>query len=259
MIRIIILVSVLLCNSFILNAQSPGVIYNPSTTVLGKNVMDPNGDGYVSINNQGLSSIDYSTGSEMKMIALPVMEGEPLGDIVTGGTGGHTDISNYTTTGQSTGITGPNSVFVLKRTVNGVAYLVFRFRLGGASTATKGYSVLMDIDGNFGTLWNGNNPGFDREIVMETGANGRIAIYKHENNNELTAIYPNPAKDYIEIITPWEENVIYRIISLNGGILHEGKLLSNKTFVSLKDLKTGIYLIEIQKKESKELLKLIKQ
>lgn len=192
MIRIIILVSVLLCNSFILNAQSPGVIYNPSTTVLGKNVMDPNGDGYVSINNQGFSSIDYSTGSEMKMIALPVMEGEPLGDIVTGGTGGHTDISNYTTTGQSTGITGPNSVFVLKRTVNGVAYLVFRFRLGGASTATKGYSVLMDIDGNFGTLWNGNNPGFDREIVMETGANGRIAIYKHENNNagQLMASYP---------------------------------------------------------------------
>ena len=80
-----------------------------------------------------------------------------------------------------------------------------------------------------------------------------------ELKNEITSISPNPAKDYIEIITPWEENVKYRIISLNGGILHEGKLLSNKTFVSLKDLKTGIYLIEIQKKESKDLLKLIKQ
>jgi len=49
----------------------------------------------------------------------------------------------------------------------------------------------MDIDGNFGTLWNGNNPGFDREVVMETGTNGRIAIYKHENNNagQLLASY----------------------------------------------------------------------
>jgi hypothetical protein len=61
--------------------------------------MDPNGDGYVSSSNQGFSTIDYSTGSEMRMIALPVREGEPLGDIVTGGSGGHTDIANYTTTG----------------------------------------------------------------------------------------------------------------------------------------------------------------
>jgi hypothetical protein len=166
-----------------LHSQVPGVIYTPSSSVLGRSVMDPNGDGYVSSSNLGFSTIDYSTGSEMRMIALPVMEGEPLGDIVTGGSGGHTDIANFTRTGQSTGITGPNSVFVLKRTVNGVAYLVFRFRLGGASTATKGYSVLMDIDGNFGTIWNGNNPGFDREVVFETGTNGRVAIYRHENNN----------------------------------------------------------------------------
>jgi hypothetical protein len=41
----------------------------------------------------------------------------------------------------------------------------------------------MDTDGNFGTLWNGNNPGFDREVVFETGNNGRVAIYRHENNN----------------------------------------------------------------------------
>jgi|LakMenE01Jun11ns_1017448.scaffolds.fasta_scaffold9416956_2 hypothetical protein len=97
--------------------QTAGVIYTPSSSVLGRSVMDPNGDGYVSSSNQGFSTIDYSLGSEMRMIALPVMEGEPLGDIVTGGSGGHTDIANFTRTGQSTGITGPNSVFVLKRTV----------------------------------------------------------------------------------------------------------------------------------------------
>ena len=43
--------------------------------------------------------------------------------------------------------------------------------------------MLFDTDGVFGTLLSANNPGYDREIVYETGNNGRIAIYKHELNN----------------------------------------------------------------------------
>jgi hypothetical protein len=141
--------------------------------------MDPNGDGYTSPSNTGYSGTDFGTGSELRMIPIPVLMGEPLNDLSTGGGGGHTDIANFTTTGQSTGINSDKSVFILKRTVNGIDYLILRYRVGGASTATKGYSVLFDTDGQFGTIWNGNNPGFDREVVLETGTNGRVAIYRH--------------------------------------------------------------------------------
>lgn len=160
-------------------AQTPGFIYKATSTAFGRSVLDPNGDGYTSPTNAGFSGTDYGTGSELRMIPIPVLMGEPLNDLSTGGSGGHTDIANFTTSGQSTGIVSDKSVFVLKRTVGGIDYLILRYRLGGASTATKGYSVLFDTDGQFGTIWNGNNPGFDREVVYETGNNGRVAIYKH--------------------------------------------------------------------------------
>lgn len=159
----------------LVQAQTPGFIYKTSSTAFGRSVLDPNGDGYTSPTNSGFSGTDYGSGSELRMIPIPVLMGEPLNDLSTGGSGGHTDIAN-----SSDG--GANSVYVLKRTVGGIDYLILRYRVGGASTATKGYSVLFDTDGQFGTIWNGNNPGFDREVVYETGNNGRVAIYKHTSS-----------------------------------------------------------------------------
>lgn len=174
----------------LVQAQTPGFIYKTSTTAFGRSVLDPNGDGYTSPTNAGFSGTDYGTGSELRMISIPVLMGEPLNDLNTGGSGGHTDIANFTTTGASTGMTSDKSVFILKRTVNGIDYLILRYRVGGASTATKGYSVLFDTDGQFGTIWNGNNPGFDREVVYETGNNGRVAVYKHTSSGtQLLASY----------------------------------------------------------------------
>ncbi|GGE22113.1 hypothetical protein GCM10010831_23970 [Psychroflexus salis] len=160
-------------------AQTPGLIYKPSSTDLGSSILDPNGDGFVSPTTNGFSVTDSGVGSELKMISLPVFESEPLNDISTGSGGGHTDIA-------SAG--GSESCYILKRTVNGIDYLIIRFRLGGASTASKGYSLLIDSDGVFGTALSSSNLGFDREIVYETGNNGRIAIYKHEQGAAGTLI-----------------------------------------------------------------------
>jgi hypothetical protein len=49
-----------------------------------------------------------------------------------------------------------------------------------------------------------------------------------------------------------------RIITLNGVLLREEQLISSKSYISVKDLKSGVYLIEIDKKDSMERLKLIK-
>lgn len=154
--------------------QTPGIIYKRAQGLLGQKVLDPNNDGFIALTPSGFSGTDYGTASELKMIPLPVFEIEPIGDLSTGSSGGHTDIASAGTN---------QSCYILKRSVAGIDYLVVRFRLGGASTASKGYSLLIDSDSNFGTALSANNLGFDREIVFETGTNGRVAIYKHELNN----------------------------------------------------------------------------
>lgn len=100
----------LLLTTVTINAQTPGLIYKPSSTSLGKSVLDPNGDGYSSLNASGFSTTDYGTNSELNMISIPLFIAEPSGDLSTGATGGHTEIVSFN---------GGNSVFVLKRNVSG--------------------------------------------------------------------------------------------------------------------------------------------
>ncbi|HEY0670083.1 MAG TPA: hypothetical protein VGD22_18025, partial [Sphingobacteriaceae bacterium] len=144
-------------------AQTPGLIYKPATGA-GKAVLDPNGDGYVSATSSGFSGSDYGVQSELKMIAIPQLSIEPHSDISTGSAGGHTDIVDDATR---------KAVFVLSDGTN----LIIRFRIGRASTAAKGYSVLLDTDNTFSG--SGNNPGFEQEVVLETGK--RVVIYNHTN------------------------------------------------------------------------------
>lgn len=126
-------------------AQTPGLIYKPATSVLGRSVLDPNGDGFVSLTTAGFSGTDYGSASELKMITLPILGIEPTGDLTTGASGGHTDIVNN-------GVSANQSCYILYKTVGGVDYLIIRFRIGSASTSAKGYSFLLDTDGVFGTL-----------------------------------------------------------------------------------------------------------
>ncbi|MDP3470501.1 MAG: MBG domain-containing protein, partial [Algoriphagus sp.] len=151
-------------------AQSPGLIYKPSSTSTGKAVLDPNLDGWSSPTSSGFIGTDYGSGSELKMIAVPQLMEEPYGDPVTGGTGGHTDVVS---------VDGGNSVFVLKREFNGVDYFIIRFRIGKASTARKGYSLLIDTNNTFSGT--GSNPGFEKEIILETGVG--VKIYTHNPTN----------------------------------------------------------------------------
>lgn len=155
-------------NLLFLNAQTPGLIYKPSSTPLGKSVLDPNNDGFTSLTISGFSGTDYGVNSELKMISIPHLIGEPSSDITTGASGGHTDIVNFN---------GSNSVFVLTKNVNGTNYFIVRFRIGNSSTARKGYSLLLDTNGQFGSTTS-INPGFEKEIILETGVG--VKIYTHD-------------------------------------------------------------------------------
>lgn len=151
-------------------SQTKGLIYKPAGNALGKSVLDPNGDGYASLTTAGFSGADYGSASELNMVPLPIIGAEPTGDLTTGGSGGATDIV-------SVGENSNQSCYVLYKTVGGVPYLIVRFRLGGASTAAKGYSLLIDVDGTFGSQYTDpKNPGYEREIVLNTGSSNFVDV-----------------------------------------------------------------------------------
>jgi hypothetical protein len=156
--------------------QSPGLIYKPSSTTFGKSILDPNGDGFSSPTAAGFIGTDYGEGSELRMVPLPVVSGEPFGDLTTGASGGSTDIVSVSNNNQS--------CYIMYREVSGVSYLIFRFRLGGASTAAKGYSFLIDTDGQFAGT--GNNPGFEKEVVLNTGSAGAVVVNTFNSSGGVT-------------------------------------------------------------------------
>lgn len=109
-------------------SQVPGTIYQRVQGTLGQKVLDSNNDGFISVTSSGFTSNDYGLNSELKMIALPVFEVEPINDLNTGSGGGHTDIASAGTN---------QSCYILKKSVDGINYLVIRFRLGELQLLVK--------------------------------------------------------------------------------------------------------------------------
>jgi hypothetical protein len=79
-----------------------------------------------------------------------------------------------------------------------------------------------------------------------------------ESNTSKTEIYPNPAQDFIKVITEIDEKTTLRILSVDGRILKTLPLISKQTLVSVRDLNSGAYIIEIEKKGSIQVIKFIK-
>ncbi|WP_210489228.1 T9SS type A sorting domain-containing protein [Rufibacter aurantiacus] len=178
-------------------AQTPGLIFQPATGT-GRNVLDPNLDNYVSKTNTGYVGTNDRTAqyNEIAYRELPQLGSEPLNDLVTGSAGGHTDLA-------------PNPLYMA---YDGTRVL-FRVRLGGNSSASKGYSFLIDSDGVFnkqrlanGTLVDYTTPskvknlGFEFEVVL--ALNFDVVIYRHRGSGDDT--------------DPFTSNVIWRG-SANGG------------------------------------------
>ncbi len=70
--------------------------------------------------------------------------------------------------------------------------------------------------------------------------------------------YPNPCSDYIYINNT--ENANYQIISTNGAVVSEGKVLSNENFrINTGRIKSGVYQLMIVTPSQVKTLKLIRQ
>jgi len=154
------------------SAQTPGLIFQKSTAPAPQ-ALDPNGDGYVSKTTAGFVGSDMgSTVSEIPYRLLPLFGTEPLGDIVTGASGGHTDLASP-----------PWSMYF-----DGTNILC-RIRVGGTSTASKGFSIFLDTDNSFATPNNPANPtgyavanpGFEFELLLAT--NFTVQLIDHRPVN----------------------------------------------------------------------------
>jgi hypothetical protein len=97
--------------------------------------------------------------------------------------------------------------------------------------------------------------------IDEDGIENWSQIIFADCKNEVSEIqvYPNPASDFIKVSAEMEDKSIMRILNLDGREIKSLPLISKQTLVYIKDLTSGVYIIEIDKKGSMERLKLIKQ
>lgn len=168
-------------------SQNLGQIFKPATGTRsnGQLVLDPNGDGFVSKASCGTTGFsgacaDDLTHSEIPFFALPTPITEPLSDLKTGGGGGHTDIV--------AGVDDSGSMMW-----SDSQFLYFRIRIKTASTASKGYTFLINTNTTaFGTVTSGN-PGFQYEVVLQTGGGSAgVNVYNYTsvpNNGTASFVY----------------------------------------------------------------------
>ncbi|MDB4924882.1 hypothetical protein, partial [Mucilaginibacter sp.] len=177
-------------------AQTPGLIYKPATNG-GRVILDPNLDGYTSATASGFQGgIDYGAQSELKMVAIPQGTTEPVADLSTGGAGGQTDL-----------VGGSNSVYVLNDGTN----LIIRFRIGKNSSASKGYCLMIDLNGKFGPTdpnYTTTNMGFEKEVTLET--NFGVVVTDLVTNTSVTYNYDDHHQRSISATTiSGNTNVFY--------------------------------------------------
>lgn len=123
-------------------------------------VLDPNRDGFVSSTSAGFGTNDVGAGiSEIPYLAITPLTPEALGDLRRGPNGGFSEFVPDA---------NGKSVYVYSDGTN----LMVRFRIGSIIPGAKGYSLLIDTDGLFGASdpnYSASNPGFEYELVYETG------------------------------------------------------------------------------------------
>lgn len=172
----IILAFTMLMSPFLL-AQSGDILES------GDQVLDPNLDGFVSINNAGFSADGYDIDEfEIKMFGVPIFgDGEALNDVQSGQPCGVVDIAL------------DSAGYGIYAAYDNNENVIFRFRLAGDKKSVQSYSILIDTDQLIGTAdpnSNSVNPGFEIEITLIQ----KFGVYIYAIDG--TDSCPTPLKSY---------------------------------------------------------------
>jgi len=205
------------------SAQIPGFIVQKATNG-GEKVLDPNGDGYVSKTSSGFVYGDIGeTYSEIPYRLFPQVNVEPHSDLKTGGSTNFTDLMK-----------DPWYAYF-----DGVNFM-FRVRVGNNSSASKGFSVLIDANNTFSGT--GTNPGFEYEVLLATNFDVRI-INLGNGQNIYTASHLSNSQRSVALSTT-NDNADYFIdfyvplSGFNGGITATTPL--RFTGISVTSAQSGI-------------------
>jgi gliding motility-associated-like protein len=155
----------LIGGTFSLSAQRGKIIVPASTSV-----MDPNGDGYVSLTNAGFSNDGFYVDEfEIPMFGIPYYgDGEALNDTQVGPNCGSSDLT-----------VDPNG-FSVYAVLDDNQNLIFRFRVASNSGGALAYTILIDTDGKIGPSdpnYSQTNPGFEIDITLFKKNGGTVNVY----------------------------------------------------------------------------------
>ncbi|MGB4970867.1 MAG: lamin tail domain-containing protein, partial [Saprospiraceae bacterium] len=112
----------------------------------------------------------------------------------------------------------------------------------GAQLTDKGYARKPNGNGSFIV----QAPTFNK--------NNDLIITNYQFENSSITIVPNPASKWIQIHTPFEDSTPFSIYNLIGNKVLEGNYI-NKNLIDVSLLSTGLYVIKIESKSSKFIIR----
>lgn len=108
----------------------------------------------------------------------------------------------------------------------------------------------------------------DKKLLIGTHGNGMfettvektLSINSYNNDDLGLSLYPNPTVEKINIknnLLQINSSMLFEIYDLKGGVVKKGELLNKQ--INVKDLKSGIYILDIMTENKKQSLKFIKK
>ena len=107
----------------------------------------------------------------------------------------------------------------------------------------------------------------DKKLLIGTHGNGMfettiktLSINSFNENDLGFSLFPNPTVDKINIkssLLQVNSSVFFDIYDLKGSLVKKGKLLNQQ--IDVKDLKSGIYILDVKAENKKQSLKFIKK
>ena len=96
--------------------------------------------------------------------------------------------------------------------------------------------------------------------MFETTVQKTLSINSYDANDLALSVYPNPAVETLQIkssVLPQDASVNYNIYTITGSLVQKGKLVNHK--IDVKDLKIGMYILDVKFQDKKQSIKFIKE
>lgn len=107
-------------------------------------------------------------------------------------------------------------------------------------------------------FWETKTPTQIDTLTWIITASGSVGINTTENKKNI-AIYPNPATNIVNIITPFDDGFEYKIIDANGKIVAQNFSKNKIETINIERLKNGNYVIQISSNKQLFNFKIIKK